>query len=36
MDADYVELFGYFALMWVAGFSVSYKILAFKRLTEGF
>jgi hypothetical protein len=34
MDADYVELAGYFVLMWAGGFTVSFKILAFKRFSE--
>lgn len=34
MDADYVELVGFFALMWAFGFTVSMKILAFKKFSE--
>jgi hypothetical protein len=34
MGADYLELTGYFVLMWTGGFTVSLKILAFKRFSE--
>jgi len=34
MDVDYVELWGYLALMWVGGFTVSFKVLSFKKLSE--